>query len=166
MHLDSLAFFAVPGSDESVSLSDRTLILKLKQQQLQENVLDRVKLGLDAKFGEEDVRYVEVASFPTDSPDLDAEEMPSTITAKIIDKHIPKKHFEVKEFIDVLYSQPWMAKQAIEDVHMEEVIHSKALALDHLENTASSIERGISNATLEINESQKKVLIYIFSFSK
>ena len=153
-----MTFFASPGSDESVSLSDRTLVLKLKQQQLQEHVLDRVKLGLDAKFTEEDVRYVEIASFPTDSPDLDAEEMPSTITAKIIDRHIPKKHFEIKEFIDVLYSQPWMAKQAIADVHLEEVIHSKALALDHLENTATSIERGITNATNDLTTSQRQAI--------
>jgi hypothetical protein len=163
VHLDSLAFFAPPGSDESVSLGDRTLVLKLKQQQLEESVLDRVKLGLDAKFTEEDTRYIEIASFPTDSPDLEAEEMPSTITAKIIDCHIPKKHFEVKEFIDVLYSQPWMAKQAIEDVHLEEVIRSKALALDHLENTTSALERSIIEAGNEITNSKRKLDEILFA---
>lgn len=152
-----MAFFAIPGSDESVSLSDRTLVLKMKQAQLEQSVLDRVKLGLDAKFTEEDTRYIEIASFPTDSPDLEAEEMPSTITANIIDRHIPKKHFELKEFIDVLYSQPWMAKQAIEDVHLEEVIRSKALALDHLENTASALERSIAESTSEIAAARRKI---------
>jgi hypothetical protein len=158
-----MAFFAIPGSDESVSLGDRTLVLKLKQQQLEESVLDRVKLGLDAKFTEEDTRYVEIASFPTDSPDLEAEEMPTTITAKIIDRHVPKKHFEVQEFIDVLYSQPWMAKQAIEDVHLEEVIRSKALALDHLENTTSAIERSIIEANSEITTAKRKIDEILFA---
>jgi hypothetical protein len=152
-----MAFFALPGSDESVSLSDRTLILKMKQAQLEQSVLDRVKLGLDAKFTEEDTRYIEIASFPTDSPDLEAEEMPTTITAKIIDRHVPKKHFEVKDFMDVVYSQPWMAKQAVEDVHLEEVIRTKALALDHLENTATALERSILESTNDIAASRKKI---------
>lgn len=152
-----MAFFAPPGSDEAVSLGDRTLVLKMKQQQLETSVLDRVKMGLDAKFTEEDTRYIEIASFPTDSPDLEPDEMLSTITAKIIDRHIPKKHFEIKQFIDLLYSQPWMAKQAIEDVHMEEVIRTKALALDHLESTATALERSIVETTNEITSFQRKI---------
>ena len=114
VHLDCQAFFLPAGSDEAVSVGDRSLILKMKQQRIMQSVLDPVKMGLDGRFEDEENRYLDIASFPTDHTDLEAEDMLETITAVMVDKHTPKKHFEVKALVNVLNSQPWMAKQAIE----------------------------------------------------
>jgi hypothetical protein len=157
VHLDCKAFGLVPGSDESVALGDKTLVLKMKQQRLMHSVLDEVKMGLDNRFEEEDQKYLEIATFPTDHPEMEAEDMPTKITAVIIDKHVPKKHFDLKLFIDVLNSQPWMAKQAIEDVHLEETLRSKELGLDRLQQSLSASEREVEDNEKAIAAAKEKV---------
>lgn len=55
--LDCRALYAVAGTDEAVSVGERSVDLKKKQTQLQTAVIDNVKLGLDGRLGEEDKRY-------------------------------------------------------------------------------------------------------------
>lgn len=160
VHLDCKAFGLTPGSDESVAIGDKTLVLKMKQQRLMQSVLDQVKIGLDNRFEEEDNKYLEIASFPTDDPEMKPEDMPEKITALIIDKHVPKKHFDLKSFIDVLNSQPWMAKQAIEDVHLEETLRSKELSLDRLQQSLTASEREVEDNEKAIISAKGKVLSF------
>lgn len=130
--LDCRALYAVAGTDEAVSVSVRSLDLKRKQTQLQSAVIDNVKLGLDVRLGEEDKRYIDIAAFPDDADTLEPHQMPKRIKALLVDKFVSRKHFDLRNFLDIVMAQPWMANQALEDVHLEEDLRVKELQLDEV----------------------------------
>ena len=159
VYLDSAAYRVTPNSDEAVSISERSLTLKLKQSRLTTSVIDQVKIGLDEKLEAEDDKNIDIASFPTDSVDLTVPEMPETITAKLLETYDKKKHFDFKEFLNVILSQPWLAKQAIEDVHIEEKLRSVELQLDNLQTDLRSLLLTIANLKDDISTGAEMVFI-------
>lgn len=152
VYLDSAAYRVAPNSDEAVSISERSLALKMKQTRLATSVIDQVKIGLDDKLEAEDDKNIDIASFPTDSIDLSVPEMPTTITAKLLETHEKKKHFDLKEFLNVILSQPWLAKQAIEDVHIEEQLRSIELQVDNLQTDLRALLLTIANLENDIKK--------------
>jgi hypothetical protein len=143
--LDCAALYAVAGTDEAVSVGERSLELKRKQTQLQTAVIDNVKLGLDERLGEEDRRYIDIAAFPDDADTLEPHQMPKKIKALLVDTFVERKHFDTKSFLDIVMSQPWMANQALEDVHLEEDLRTKELHLDEVKAGVKNLETTIVN---------------------
>lgn len=141
--LDCRALYVVAGTDEAVSVSVRSLELKRKQTQLQAAVIDNVKLGLDIRLGEEDKRYIDIAAFPDDSDTLEPHQMPKKIKALLVDKFVSRKHFDTKSFLDIVMAQPWMANQALEDVHLEEDLRTKELHLDEIRGSVKNLNSTI-----------------------
>ena len=141
--LDCRALYAVAGTDEAVSVSVRSLELKRKQTQLQTAVIDNVKLGLDVRLGEEDKRYIDIAAFPDDADTLEPHQMPKKIKALLVDKFVSRKHFDLQGFLDIVMAQPWMANQALEDVHLEEDLRTKELHLDEVRSNVKNLETTI-----------------------
>ena len=131
VHLERLQLRALKGSDDAVDLGIKLVQLKKKQVQLQENVIDNIKVGLEDKYNTEEEILVSVASFPTDAVDLPTEEM-EKITATLIESHNPGKNFDTSEFLSIFLGQPWLVQEALNDVKLEEDLKSKELELDQL----------------------------------
>lgn len=131
VHLEREQLRALKGSDEAVNLGVRLVQLKKKQIQLQENVIDSIKIGLESKYNTEEETLVSIASFPNDRVDLLTEDMES-ITARLIENHCPGKNFQVSEFLSIFLGQPWLVQEALNDVRLEEDLKSKELELDNL----------------------------------
>ena len=131
VHLEREQLQASKGSDEAVNLGVRLLQLKKKQVQLQENVIDSIKIGLESKYNTEEEILVSIASFPNDEVDLSTEEMPK-ITAKLIENYDPSKNFQISDFLSIFLGQPWLVQEALDDVKLEEDLKSKELELDAL----------------------------------
>ena len=155
--LDCKALYAVPGTDEAVSVSVRSLELKKKQTQLQTAVIDNVKLGLDDRLGEEDRRYIDIAAFPNDADTLEPHQMPTKIKAVLVDKFVGRKHFDMRGFIDVVMSQPWMASQALEDVHFEEELSGRELQVDEARATVKNLETSVVTYRGDCAEAEKNI---------
>lgn len=155
--LDCRALYAVAGSDEAVSVGNRSLELKKKQGQLQTSVIDNVKLGLDERLTQEDSAYIDIAAFPNDADHLKAHEMPDKIKAQLVERFIGRKHFDLKNFIDVIMSQPWMANQAMEDVHLEEEFRLKELHLDEVKANVKNLEMTIVNFRKDCVNAEKNI---------
>jgi hypothetical protein len=58
VHLDKRALVTPKGTEEAVDVSRKLLLLKQKQQQLNNSVIDSVKVGLGAKFNAEEEHMV------------------------------------------------------------------------------------------------------------
>lgn len=156
--LDAKSFGEVSGSEEALSIQERSLALKLKQTRLNEHVIDHIKIGLDARLSEDEMSMVDVASFPTDDVNLVAEAMPSTITTELVDPFVPRKHFDMAFFIDILMSQPWNAREALEDVRLEELLKHKELDLDRYARELRATQISINTARKEISDRETQVV--------
>lgn len=130
--LDYRAKLAPVGSDEGLDCTERAMILKQKETQLVESVLDNLKLALETKLNEEDETNLEVAGFPTDTPNLKPEEMVK-ITAELFDKFQPEKHCRIADYMRIVLVQPWMALQAVEDIQLEDMAFLKGLEEDKVQ---------------------------------
>jgi hypothetical protein len=147
--LDIRALEVAPGTDEALRVSEQLLLIKRRQNQLRESVLDTLKQGLQVKFDEEDQVNTASYSFPTDDPSFTIEDMPK-ITCELIDPFHAHRHFKVMDFIAVYYTQPWLSVMAVADVKFEEQVKSKELELD----TNTKIHTNYVN---QISESQEKI---------
>ena len=156
-YLDCRALYVVGGSDEAVYVSTSSLELKKKQTQLQTAVIDNVKIGLDGRLGEEDKRYIDIAAFPDDADSLEPHQMPKKIKAQLVDKFVPRKHFDINSFMDIVMSQPWMANQALEDVHLEEELRTRELHLDEVRASVTNLETTIVNFRADCVEAEKNI---------
>ena len=133
IYLDRAVLVLPKGSDESVRYSSESFILKKKQSDLVNNVIDPIKLAIQSKLDEEDKLMSLVAGFPTDDPSLVAEDMPSTLSAVLLDEYRPSIHFNLLTFIEVYYIQPWLSREAVEDVRIEDEIILQELEVDTME---------------------------------
>jgi len=124
--LEYASKFLSQGSDEAVEINERAFYLSQKQTQIVNMVVDNIRGVLERLFNEEDEENLDVAAFPADSPDLPIEQM-HIIHAEIFDTYSPEKHYKISDFIQVLFSQPWIAEQAVEDIQLEEVSLGKGL---------------------------------------
>ena len=70
---------------------------------------------------------VSYAAFPTDRPDLSAEQM-NEITCELLDPYVARKNFKVSEFLTIFLAQPWLVEQALNDVKLEEGLKTRVCA--------------------------------------
>ena len=121
VHLDvaSMTDAYAIGSDEALRCSEALVTIKRKLTQLNSNVVDAIKVGLQGKFAEEDDRNNLAYVFPGDSPELKVTEF-ILITAKLLDPYTHPKNISLEDFLDVYLVQPWLAEQAVGDVRLEE----------------------------------------------
>ena len=147
--LDIRALEVIPGTDEALRVSEQLLLIKRRQNQLRESVLDTLKQGLQVKFDEEDQVNIASYSFPTDDPAFTIEDM-SKITCELVDPFHAHHHFKVMDFIGVYYTQPWLSVMAVADVKFEEQIKAKELEWD----TNTKIHANYVN---QIDDSKQKI---------
>jgi hypothetical protein len=95
--LDKRAITIPGGTEEAVDIASKIMQLKKKQQQLNNSVIDSIKVGLEMKFNTDEEAMIQIAAFPTDSVDLKVENM-HQITAELLDKHPPRKHLKMGKF--------------------------------------------------------------------
>jgi hypothetical protein len=141
-HIDSRIIMSQPGSDAMVYYTEKLLVIKQKQLQLNSGVIDTIKGGLEEKFSRDDSDIVGVAGFPDDSPELVITDMPDRMKAVLLDKFKAKDHITVEEFFSVVYAQPWHAEEAVLDVRFEEKISEYSLSVDTM-NTEAKLLDGI-----------------------
>ena len=116
------------GSEVALRTAEGLMSIKLKQTQLNTNVLDTLKLGLQAKLTEEDDRMMQLYSFPNDSPELTLNQYHQIEKdVCLMDPFVPPHHFKLETFLHVYYVQPWLAEEAVKDVRLEESIRRKAI---------------------------------------
>eukprot|EP01038_Epipyxis_sp_PR26KG_P007862 gene7862-10671_t len=163
VYIDYKLKIEVYGSEEAIHLNQQQIALKNKQKILIESVLDPLKLGLQAKYNEEDEKNTSLYSFPNDDPDIDIHDM-FKINAIIIDKFQPPKHCKVSDFSSVYYAQPWLADQSVEDVRFEEAINAKEIRRGKIKEELDSFDFRIDDGLqhrIEMEEKMKKVIIDI-----
>ncbi len=142
------------GSDLALRTAEGLMAIKLKQTQLNSNVLDTLKLGLQAKLNEEDDRMMQLYSFPNDSPELTLDEFYKIEKdVCLIDPFVGPHHFKLETFMHVYYVQPWLAEEAVKDVRLEEAIRRKFIEKGKLEEEL----RGVKT-TIQDND-EKSVLL-------
>ncbi len=108
------------GSDEALRCSEALLTIKRKLTQLNNNVIDAIKVGLQAKFNDEDDKNAATFIFPGDSPDLLVKDF-ILIECRMLDPYSHPKHVQITDFLDIYLVQPWLAEQAVGDVRLEEI---------------------------------------------
>ena len=155
--LDRRGLFLAKGSDESLRYSNAAFKLKKKQTDLMNNVVDPIKLAIQAKLDEEDKAMSAIAGFPNDEPALQPEDMPSTIAAVLLEKHKPGSHFSLLSFIEVYYVQPWLSHEAVEDVRMEDEVQLKELAVDTMQLEIKAVRDRIRNKQDQIKDVEIKL---------
>ena len=141
------------GSDVALRTAEGLVAMKLKQTQLNSNVLDTLKLGLQAKLNEEDDRMMQIYSYPNDSPELNVNEFHKIEKdVCLIDPFTAPNHFKLETFLHVYYVQPWLAEEAVKDVRLEEAIRRKSIEKGKLEEEL----RGVNTT---ISDNDEKVII-------
>lgn len=146
----------VPGTEEAVLISEQLLLIKRKQNQLADSVLDTIKQGLQTKLNAEEDANVNYYGFPTDEPDLKIEEM-HKITAVLLEPFVPSNHCKISDFLIVYMSQPWIGELAVDDVRFEEIIRSKELEIDKLQAEIKGVKNKIFDAEKKIKKLKKQI---------
>ena len=154
--LDYKSVFSVPGSDEAVESSECAVVLGQKQSQLNGAVIDNLKTVLEELFNAEDEANLDIAGFPTDSPDLPVEEM-HTIVAEVFDSYKEEKHYKISDFLRIFFVQPWVASEAVEDIQLEELCLSKGLIEEKITTQIKGYQTTISQCEGHIEAFDKLV---------
>lgn len=146
-----------PGSDAMVYFSEKLLKIKQRQLQLNVNVIDTIKSGLEDRFKREDDQSIGIAGFPTDDPEFAVSQMPAAIEAVLVDSFKPRSHMTIEDFFSVMYSQPWHSDDAVLDVRFEEKIQELKLSLDTLLTEAKHLNDIIASSQSKIAETKANV---------
>ncbi len=153
VHLDVLQLMdeLVPGSEEALRTSEQLVELKRKQTQLNSNVIDTIKVGLQNKFNDEDETNKAAYIFPADDPDFTTDQLVA-IDCQLLDPYVHPKHIQIVDFLQIYLVQPWLAEQAVGDVRLEE--QAKKIEIER----GKKIEehRGILT---KISDNEAKVLL-------
>jgi hypothetical protein len=146
----------VPGTEEAVLISEQLLLIKRKQNQLADSVLDTIKQGLQTKLNAEEDANINSYGFPTDDPELKIEDM-HTITAVLLEPFVPSSHCKITDFLIVYMSQPWIGDLAVDDVRFEEIIRTKELEIDKLQAEIKGVKNKIYDAEKKIKKLKKQI---------
>jgi len=138
------------GSDEALRCSEALLTLKRKLTQLNDNVIDTIKVALQAKFNDEDDKNATQFVFPGDNPDLLVKDF-IIIECKLLEPYSHPKNLKFTDFLDIYLVQPWLAEQAVGDVRLEEI--ARQAEIDR--GKAIEEKRGIET---QISDNDKKAI--------
>ena len=139
VYLDVQLLSLPKDSDEALRYTDQSYALKKKQSNISNNVIDALKIALQDKLSAETQAMLEVAAFPTDDPRLLPDDMLTNIQAVLLNKAKQSSHFRLGDFIRIYLVQPWLSKQAVEDIRLEEDIAMKDIAVDTMESELTEL---------------------------
>jgi hypothetical protein len=132
------------GSEEALRVASALVAIKMKQSQLNNNVLDTLKLGFQSKLNNEDDLMMTLYAFPEDDPDLQVQDF-YKITAEILDPFSSPPHFKIDTFMKIYFVQPWLAEEAVKDVRLEEAIRKKNIEIGRVKEELKGVHTTISD---------------------
>lgn len=146
-----------PGSTEAVQVSEQLVLVRRKQTQLANSVLDTLKLGLQNKFNEEEDRYTTLYAFPGDDVQLPVERY-DEIKTELIDQYKAPHHIKIHDVLQVYFVQPWLAEQAVADVRLEELIAAKEIDKGKVEEEKKGTLTKIADNDAKTIENRRKII--------
>jgi hypothetical protein len=95
--------FLKGDSDLAIRFNTQLVLLKNKQRQLHQSIIDNLKVALQTKYDQDDDVNLNSFGFPNDDPSLIATDL-FKIGAVMINPFSPSPHCQISEFLDVFFS--------------------------------------------------------------
>lgn len=145
IYIEQRAILSPKGTEDSVKYSQKLYAMKAKMNQLNNSVIDTVKVGLQAKYNAEDEYHAAHVGFPNDSVERTSMKDMRAIEAQLLEPFRPQPHLKLETFMGAFLVQPWQAQKAVEDVRQEENIRTRELALDRMQTELRGVKAKIKD---------------------